>query len=102
MCILLGKQAKALKDELYLKICECSKSEAKANRLDIENTALAEKIKKQSSAIAAMEKELKERIEENTKLKSDLASANNTIKQQKFELAKYKPNRDNKGKFTKK
>lgn len=102
MCLLFGKKAKALKEELMLKVEECN--ELRSTLLLAEKTLKVQSsnLAKKAAAIANMEKELKERIDEVAKVKSDLVGAQNTIKNLQFELAKYKPNRDKKGKFVKK
>lgn len=102
MCVLFGKQAKALREELTHKVKECSQLRAEVDELDRQCAQHIAKIGKLESAIAAMEKELKEIIKERNELYLQIASKDNTIKQVKFELAKYKPKRDRTGRFTKK
>ena len=51
---------------------------------------------------AEHEKEIRERIAENTRLRNIVAGRDNTINQLKGELAKYKPYRAKNGRFTSK
>lgn len=102
MCILFGKQAQALREELTLKVKECTKWRAAADDLDKKCTQHIAKIGKLERAVAEMETELKELIKERNELYLQIASKDNTIKQVKFELTKYKPKRDRTGRFTKK
>lgn len=102
MCILFGKRAKALKEELTHKVNECSQLRAEVDELDRRCAQHIAKIGKLERAVAEMETELKEVIKERNELNLQIASKENTIKQAKFELAKYKPKRDRTGRFTKK
>lgn len=102
MCILFGKQAKALREELTHKVKECSQLRAKVDELDRQRAQHIAKIGKLERAVAEMETEIKELIKERNELYLQIASKDNTIKQVKFELAKYKPKRDRTGRFTKK
>lgn len=102
MCILFRKQAQALREELTLKVNECSQLRAEVDELDKQCAQHIAKIGKLERAVAEMETELKEVIKERNELNLQIASKDNTIKQVKFELAKYKPKRDRTGRFTKK
>lgn len=102
MCILFGKRAKALKEELTHKVNECSQLRADVDELDRQCAQHIAKIGKLERAVAEMETEIKELIKERNELYLQIASKDNTIKQVKFELAKYKPKRDRTGRFTKK
>ena len=102
MCLLFGKKAKALKEELMLKVKECNELRSTLQTAEKTNGVQSSNLAKKAAAISNMEKELKDRIAEVAKVKSELTTAQNTIKNLQFELAKYKPNRDKKGKFVKK
>lgn len=102
MCVLFGKQAKALQEELICKVNECNKLRSELDEYDRQNAAHIAQLSKLQSAVAAMEKEVKETIKERNELKLQLVTKDNTIKNLRFELAKYEPKRDNKGRFSKK
>ena len=102
MCILFGKQAKTLREELTYKVNECTKLRAAVDDLDKKCTQHIAKIGKLERAVAEMETELKEVIKERNELSLQIASKDNTIKNLHYELAKYEPKRDNKGRFSKK
>lgn len=102
MCILVGKQAKALRAELQIQVNEKSKLKAENAELLRQLVECYNTIANLQRAVADMEAELKERITDNHSLQMKVADRENTIKQVKYELAKYKPKRDSKGKFAKK
>lgn len=92
MCILIGKAVKLLKeDNANLK--------AKVESLTKRAEEAEAKLRK---ANADSEKEIKERIQEVVTLRNIVASRDNTIKQLKAEVARYKPNRSQNGRFAKK
>lgn len=90
MCIYFGKKARLLKEEnANLK----ARVESLAKRAESAEVQLRK-------ANAEHEKELKERINENTALRNIVAGRDNTIKQLKAELDKVKPYRAKNGRFT--
>lgn len=90
MCILFGKKARLLKEEN-------ANLKARVESL----TKRAENAEAQlRKANAEHEKELKERINENTALRNIVAGRDNTIKQLKAENEKLKPHRAKNGRFT--
>lgn len=92
MCILFGKQAELLKEEnANLK----ARVESLTKRAEEAETKLRK-------ANADFEKEIKERIKENTTLRNIVTDRDNTIKQQKAEIAKHKPYRGKGGRFASK
>lgn len=92
MCILFGKQAELLKEEnANLK----ARVESLTKRADEAEAKLRK-------ANADSEKEIKERISENTALRNIVAGRDNTIKQLKAEIAKHKPYRGKDGRFASK
>lgn len=92
MCILIGKAARLLKeDNANLK----AKVESLTKRAEEAET----KLRRNS---ADSEKEIKERIQEVVNLRNIVSSRDNTIKQLKAEVARYKPNRSQNGRFAKK
>lgn len=92
MCILFGKQAELLKEEN-------ANLKARVESLTKRAEEAEAKLRK---ANAEHEKELKERISENTTLRNTLAGRDNTIKQLKAEVAKHKPYRGKDGRFASK
>lgn len=102
MCLVFGKQVKALKAELQEKVNECHALKTSKMKLRKELDEAYNEVAKLRRAVADMEADLKERIADNHALQMKVADRENTIKQTKYELAKYKPKRDSKGKFVKK
>lgn len=92
MCILFGKKARLLKEEN-------ANLKARVESLTKRAEEAEAKLRK---ANADSEKEIKDRISENTTLRNTVAGRDNTIKQLKAELIKYKPHRGKNGRFVQK
>ena len=93
MCnFLFGKSARILKEEN-------ANLKARVESLTKRAEEAEAKLRK---ANADSEKEIKERISENTALRNTIAGRDNTIKQLKAEIAKYKPYRGKDGRFANK
>lgn len=92
MCILFGKKARLLKEE---------NANLKARVESLTKRAENAEVKLRT-VNAEHEKEIKERISENTTLRNTVAGRDNTIKQLKVELIKYKPHRGKNGRFVQK
>lgn len=99
---MFGKRVKALKEEVVAAVNENAKLREVLSKAKNDADLMEEKVLRFEKAVADMEKELKERIQENHKLQFEVSSKNNTINQLKAEKEKLKPKRDSKGKFVKK
>ena len=92
MCIIFNRQARLLKEEnANLK----ARIEGLVKRAETAEISLR-------AVNAEHEKELREQIEINTRLRNIVAGRDNTINQLKAELAKYKPYRAKNGRFQRK
>lgn len=92
MCFIFNRQARLLKEEnthLKARIEELVKRAYKAEA-------------QRDKVIAECEKEIREQIDLNSRLRNIVAGRDNTINQLKAELAKYKPYRAKNGRFQRK
>lgn len=109
MCIIFGKRARLLQEELALKCEETANLKKRIEKYAREITALrsdCDKSRQESmrqTSLAIQEKSARQTMENEIKsLTHELNCARNTANQLRGELAKYKPNRGKSGRFVKK
>ena len=109
MCIIFGKRARLLQEELALKCNEVADLKKRIEKYEREITSSrsdCDKARQESmrqTSLAIQERNARQSMENEIKsLTHELNCARNTANQLRGELAKYKPNRGKSGRFVKK